>query len=176
MQIFCHNAEEANDVKCSQKYLELKLCKFQRLGSNFTRGNHQRCCREKDPLKSSAIFTRKQVLLSSCNFIKNETPAQGFSCEYWKNFQIIFFLEHPWMNLSILQQLLAVYFEIIYRWQLSSSEKSLVGEKIIHMFQGFYRFWFLLHTQTQICTHMHTNTHTYTHTNTHTHTHANTDV
>ena len=35
------------------------------------------------------------------------------------------------MNTSILQQLLALYFATLYSWQLSSSEKSLVGEKII---------------------------------------------
>ena len=34
------------------------------------------------------------------------------------------------MTASILQQLLALYFEIIYSWQLSSCEKSLVGKKI----------------------------------------------
>ena len=44
---------------------------------------------------------------------------------------------------SILQQLLALYFTIIYSWQLSSSEKSIMGKKFIHMPQGFYRFRFL---------------------------------
>ena len=34
------------------------------------------------------------------------------------------------MTASILQQLLALYFALIYTWQLSSSEKSLVGKKI----------------------------------------------
>ena len=34
------------------------------------------------------------------------------------------------MTSSILQQFLALYFAIIYSYQLSSSEKSLVGEKI----------------------------------------------
>ena len=33
------------------------------------------------------------------------------------------------MTASILQQLLALYFAIRYSWQLSSSEKSLVGKK-----------------------------------------------
>ena len=33
------------------------------------------------------------------------------------------------MTTSILQQLLALYFAIIYSWKLPSSEKSLVGEK-----------------------------------------------
>ena len=34
------------------------------------------------------------------------------------------------MTASSLQQLLALYFAIIYSWQLSSSDTSLVGEKI----------------------------------------------
>ena len=33
------------------------------------------------------------------------------------------------MTASILQQLLAIYFAIIYSWQLSSGEKLLVGKK-----------------------------------------------
>ena len=47
------------------------------------------------------------------------------------------------MNTSILSQLLALYFAIMYCWQLSSSVKSLVWKKIIHIYQGFYRFRFL---------------------------------
>ena len=43
-----------------------------------------------------------------------------------------------------LNQLLTLYFAIIYSWQLSSSEKSLAGKEIIHIFQSFYRFRFLL--------------------------------
>ena len=42
LQLFCHNVEGAHDIKCSQKYLELKFCWFLRLGYNFTRGRHQR--------------------------------------------------------------------------------------------------------------------------------------
>ena len=49
------------------------------------------------------------------------------------------------MTASILQQLLALYFALIYSWQLSSSETSSVGKKIIYIFKGFYRFRFTLH-------------------------------
>ena len=50
------------------------------------------------------------------------------------------------MTASISQQLPALYFAIIYSWQLSCSEKSLVWKKIfILIFPGFYRFSFLLH-------------------------------
>ena len=51
-------------------------------------------------------------------------------------------LEHFWMTASNLQQLLALYFTNIYGWQLSSSEKSMVGKKLIHVSQGFHRFRF----------------------------------
>ena len=55
------------------------------------------------------------------------------------------------MNASILQQLLALYFAIIYSWQLISSEKPLVGKNFNHMSQrdftdlfytDFYSFFF----------------------------------
>ena len=84
-------------------------------------------------LKNFVIFTGKhlsQSLFLSCNFIKKETLAQGFSCEFCKIFKNTFFTEHLWMTASILQQLLALYFAIIYTWQLSSSENTLVGKKI----------------------------------------------
>ena len=44
--------------------------------------------------KNFAIFTRKhlcQSLFLSCNFIKKETLAQGFSCEFCKIFKNTFF-------------------------------------------------------------------------------------
>ena len=28
-----------------------------------------------------------EVVSPVCSFIKNETPAQAFSCEFWENFQ-----------------------------------------------------------------------------------------
>ena len=55
------------------------------------------------------------------------------------------FAWYLWMTASNLQQLLALYFAIIDSCQHSGSEKSLVGEKLIHTFQGFYRFRFPLH-------------------------------
>ena len=47
------------------------------------------------------------------------------------------------MTAPILQQLLALDFVIIYSWQLSSSEKALVGKKFIHISQ--YIYWFFCH-------------------------------
>ena len=82
------------------------------------------------------IFTGKQLcqgLFLSCNFIIKETLAQGFSCEFCKTFKDTFLTDLHWMTTSILQQLPAFYFAIIYSWQLSSSEKSLSGEKNCHL-------------------------------------------
>ena len=39
-----------------------------------------------------------QNLFLSCNFIKKETLAQGFSCMFCKIFKNIFFTEHLWMT------------------------------------------------------------------------------
>ena len=79
----------------------------------------------------------KRASFLSCNFIKNKTLTQRFSFGFCKIFKNIFFTEHLWM------ELLALYFVIIYRWQLSSNEKSVVGEKVIHMPKRFYRFRFI---------------------------------
>ena len=78
----------------------------------------------------------KRASFLSCNFIKNKTLAQRFSCGFWKIFKNTFFTEHLWT------ELLALYFGIIYSWQLSSNEKSIVREKVIHMSKRFYRFTF----------------------------------
>ena len=62
--------------------------------------------------------------------LKKEIVAQVFSCEFCKIFKNVFFKEHVWMTASILQQLLASYFAIIYSWQLSNSGKTSIGKKI----------------------------------------------
>ena len=36
----------------------------------------------------------------ACNFIKNETVAQVFSCEFYKIFKNTFFTEHLWATAS----------------------------------------------------------------------------
>ena len=104
--------------------------------------SHQSCSIiVQNVLKHFAIFTGKspQKIFLSCNFIKKETLAQGFSCDF------NFFTKHLWMTASNSQRLLALYVAIIYSWQLSSSEKSLVRKKTIQISQGFDRFRFLLH-------------------------------
>ena len=88
---------------------------------------------EKGVLINFLIFTGKQLyqsLFLSCNFIKEQSLTQGLSYEFCKIFQNNFFTEHFWM--TIIWLLLDDYYRttIIYSWQLSSTEKSLVGEKI----------------------------------------------
>ena len=65
------------------------------------------------------------------------------------NFATPFFTENLWMTASILKQLLDLYFAIIYSWQLSSSEKSLVWTKKSSIyfkdFTDLEFFYFLLH-------------------------------
>ena len=102
---------------------------------------------KKDVFKNFAIFTRKHLFQSllSCNYIKKEALTQGCFCDLCKIFKNNFFSEHLWVTAFIFQQLLALYFAIIYSWQLSSSEKSLVGEKFIHISHRFYRFISFFH-------------------------------
>ena len=84
--------------------------------------------------------------LFKLQFYLRRDSGKGFSSEFCKIFKKSFLTEHLWMSASILQQLLTLYFAIIYNWQLSSSEKLLVGKKFILIFQGFCRFRFPLNT------------------------------
>ena len=61
--------------------------------------------------------------LSKLQLYQNKALAQGFSCEFRKIFKNNFFLEHLWVTGSILQQFLALFFAILYSWQLSRWEK-----------------------------------------------------
>ena len=86
-----------------------------------------------------------QESLFKLQFYLRRDSGKGFSSEFCKIFKKNFLKEHLWMRASILQQLLTLYFAIIYNWQLLSSEKLLVGKKFIPIFQGFCRFRFPLH-------------------------------
>ena len=79
-----------------------------------------------------AIFTQENTCARVTFLLKLQ--ASG------KIFKNTFFTEHLWMTASILQELLTLYFSIVYTWQISSNEKSLVGKKFIHISQEFYRF------------------------------------
>ena len=72
---------------------------------------------KKGVLKIFAIFRTKhlcQGIILYCNFIKKEILTQEFSSEFCKMFKNTFFTEHLSMTASILQQLLALYFAIMY--------------------------------------------------------------
>ena len=112
--------------------MELKFCWFQRLGSSFYQRQPPDVFYEKSALKSFAIFTGKhlrQSLFSSCNLIKKRDFGTRVFCEFCKVFINTLFYK-TWeviqrLNVSILQQFLALYFAIIYSWQFSISERSL---------------------------------------------------
>ena len=124
------------DIKCSQKWLKLKFCWFQRLGSNFTSGSHRFCSTKKGVYKNFAIFTGKypyQSIYLNCNFIKNKLWHRGFLVNFARS------LRTP----SILQQLLALYFANIYSWHVLSSEMSIVGKiNLSTCFKNFTDFDF----------------------------------
>ena len=140
LQLLCRNVERAHDIKCSQEQLELK---FSSISEDLVLILSPKVFYKKGVLENFAILTGKHLCQShflNCNSIRRENLAHGFSCEFCKIFQSIFFTEPTWMTASILQQFLALYLATVCGWELSSSEKVLVGEKIIYTSQGFYTF------------------------------------
>ena len=65
-------------------------------GSKSLRTSHQRCSVGKGVLRIFAKFIGKQA----CNFIKKETQAQIFSCEFFEISKNTFFIEHLWATAS----------------------------------------------------------------------------
>ena len=69
------------------------------------RSSHQSCSIKIGVLKNFTKFTGKHLCLrpEACNFIKKETLAQVFSCEFCKIFKNTFFTEHLcWLILRLL--------------------------------------------------------------------------
>ena len=72
------------------------------------RSNHQRCSVRKSVLRNLAKFKEKHqchslffnkvvdLMPEACNFIKKETLAQVFSCEFCEISKSTFFTEHLW--------------------------------------------------------------------------------
>ena len=97
-------------------------------------------------LEHFAIFRGKnlsQSLFLSCNFIKKETLAQGFSCEFCKIFKNTFFrtpLGGCFYFTTAVDVILCNYIKLatFKDWKLIGREKTF-----IHKSQGFYRFRFL---------------------------------
>ena len=68
--------------------------------------SHRRCSKTKRVLKNFAKFTGKHLCQSlqrfqACNFIKKETLAQVFSCEFYEIFKNTFFTELPRTTASV---------------------------------------------------------------------------
>ena len=73
------------------------------------KSRHQRCSVRKGVPRNFAKFTEKHLCQSlffnkvaggACNFIKKETLAQVFSCEFCEISKNTFFTEHLWMTAS----------------------------------------------------------------------------
>ena len=70
------------------------------------RSSHRRCSVRKGVLRNFAKFKGKylcksrfliKLQVSACNFIKKETLAQEFSCEFYNISKNSFFTEHLWV-------------------------------------------------------------------------------
>ena len=66
---------------------------------DFTEAGHQRCSLRKGVLRNFAKLTGKHRP-QSCNFIKKETLAQVYSCEFCEISKNTFFTEHLWATAS----------------------------------------------------------------------------
>ena len=87
--------------------------------SYFFRSGHQTCSMKKGVLRNFTKFTGKHLCRTlffkpkACNFIKKETPAQMFSCEFCEIFRNTFFTEHLWKTASIFLISFDVSFKVI---------------------------------------------------------------
>ena len=106
--------QENSAHRFGDNYLTNHLVKFWqdrikpwRVGA-LTEAVVQRCSVKNLLLEISQKFTGKQV--QACNFIKRETLAQVFSCEFCKISKNTFFTEHLWWLLLLLDHALAITF------------------------------------------------------------------
>ena len=68
----------------------------------------------------------------ACHFIKKETVAQMFSCEFCEIFKNTFFTEHLWTTLSRLEFSLYILFLLHITLQfISLTDFSIFSEKCI---------------------------------------------
>ena len=78
------------------------------------RSSRRRCSIWKGALRSFEKFTRKHPCQGLCNFIKKETLAQVFSCEFCKISKNTFFAEHAWATAS--WQIIVMILSVILWW------------------------------------------------------------
>ena len=92
-------------------FLYFWICCSKNFNTNsFNRSSHRRCSVRKGVLRKFAKFTGKhlgqslffnKVQAEACNFIKKETLAQVFSCEFWETSKNTFFKEHLWTTTAV---------------------------------------------------------------------------
>ena len=95
----------------SKSFRFFKFLYFRNLNLSSFKSSHQRCSVKKGVLRSFATFTGKHLCQSlffhkvagaACSFIKKETLAQVFSCEFCEISKNTFFTEHLWATASVL--------------------------------------------------------------------------
>ena len=84
---------------------------------SVNRNSRQRCSMKKGVLRNFRNFTGKHLhqslffnkvigLMQACNFIKKESLAQVFFCEFCDISENTFFTEHLWATASVLKNFL----------------------------------------------------------------------
>ena len=119
-----HSCFSMNIGKFLRTPILKNICEWLLLTRASFRSSHLELFYQKGVPRNFAKLTGKhlcQSLLSvklqaqACNFIKKETLAQVFSCEFCESFQNTFFMKHLWwllLNIShwCLSQLLLIHF------------------------------------------------------------------
>ena len=130
----------------------------QQIYLKIPRISHQRCSRKKGVRRNFAKFTGKHLCQSlffkpqACNFIKKETLAQVFSCEFCETSKNTFFTEHLWATASECLQYVRCrssvwnfpvvsFFKIFFIWKTYFQEHLRV----------FFIHFFLLSFLTAMC-------------------------
>ena len=88
---------------------------------SFYRSSHWRCSVRKVVLRNFAKFTGKHLCQSllfnnvpgPCNFIKKETLAQVFSCEFCEISKNTFFTEHIWATASVFKSQRSTFVSVV---------------------------------------------------------------
>ena len=95
----------------------VNICLCKNIKGITFRSSHRRCSVRKVVLRNFAKFTGKHLYQSlflnkaaglrpeACNFIKKETLAQVFFCEFCEISKNTFFIEHLWAIASTLSEL-----------------------------------------------------------------------
>ena len=115
----------------------------------YCRNSHRKMFHKKEVLKYFVKFTRKHLpwslslnlKLTTCNFIKKETLAQLFSCEFlWESFQNSHTAEQPWATVSDKTVTCCSEVVVYSRAVLKVSENDWGNTSVRAHFQKSYRF------------------------------------